>query len=64
MSQSDTAIMSFRSDCYYGSLYKENGEWCVFINDRYARTFIKHFVKRFKHKAAALDCYNYYKSFH
>ena len=54
--------MSFKNKSYAGSLYKEDGEWVVYIFDFNARTFKRDWFKYFEYKAAAIRYYNDYKS--
>ena len=54
--------MNFKNKNYAGSLYKENGEWVVYICDFNAQTFKRDWFKHFEYKATAVRYYNDYKS--
>jgi hypothetical protein len=55
--------MTFENNYYYGSLYKEDGEWVVYICDLQAQTFKKDWFYYFEHKKQALSYFKQYKSY-
>ena len=46
--------MNWTTNRYLISLYKENDEWVVFVNDRFSRTFLTHEYKYFLTKKKAI----------
>ena len=47
--------MDFQNKSYCGSVYKERGEWLVYIYDMHAMTFKKDWISYFETKSQAMQ---------